>query len=104
MNHLARTTLAGLADLPDKERAILLATFEAWLDNNGSAQAAAEQLYVHRNTIHHRLRKLEQHTCQDLADPRSAALLTLAFEIERRQRHEAPAEGVDRPNAEIHTG
>ena len=51
MNHLARTALAGLADLPDKERAFLLATFEAWLDNNGSAQAAADQLYVHRNII-----------------------------------------------------
>ena len=82
MNHLARTALAGLADLPDKERAILLETFEAWLDNNGSTQAAAEQLYVHRNTVHHRLRKLELHTGQDLANPRSAALLTLAFEID----------------------
>jgi DNA-binding PucR family transcriptional regulator len=104
MNHLARTALAGLADLPDKERAILLATFEAWLDNNGSAQAAAEQLYVHRNTIHHRLRKLEQHTGQNLAHPRSVALLTLAFENERRQRHEAPAESVGCPSSEIHTG
>ncbi|HEX3795618.1 MAG TPA: helix-turn-helix domain-containing protein [Acidimicrobiales bacterium] len=76
---------------------------KAWLDNNGSAQAAAEQLYVHRNTIHHRLRKLEQHTGQDLASPRSVALLTLAFEIERRQRHEAPAESVDGPSSETHS-
>lgn len=104
MNHLARTALAGLADLPDKERAVLLATFEAWLDNNGSAQAAAEQLYVHRNTIHHRLRKLEQHTGQDLADPRSAALLTLAFEIERRQKHEAPAESVNGRSSQTRSG
>jgi DNA-binding PucR family transcriptional regulator len=94
MNHLAKTTLAGLARLPDKERALLLETFEAWLDNNGSAQAAAEQLYVHCNTIHHRLRKLEQHTGQDLANPRSASLLTLAFEIERRQRHDSTEDGV----------
>ena len=91
MNHLAQTALAGLADLSDKERAILLETFEAWLDNNGSTQMAAEQLYVHRNTIHHRLRKLEHHTGQNLANPRSAALLTLAFEIERRQRNHAIA-------------
>lgn len=48
MNHLAQATLAGLAGLPDKERAILLETFEAWLDNDGSDQAAAKQLYVHR--------------------------------------------------------
>jgi PucR C-terminal helix-turn-helix domain/GGDEF-like domain len=94
MNHLAQTTLAGLAGLPDKDRAILLETFEAWLENNGSAQAAAEQLYVHRNTIHHRLRKLEQHTGQDLANPRSAALLTLAFEIDRRRRHDSTEDSV----------
>jgi DNA-binding PucR family transcriptional regulator len=104
MNHLAQTALAGLAGLPDKERAILLETFAAWLDNNGSAQAAAEQLYVHRNTIHHRLRKLEQHTGQDLANPRSAALITLAFEIERRQRHDSTEDGVDRPNSQSHAG
>ncbi|MGD0312782.1 MAG: helix-turn-helix domain-containing protein, partial [Acidimicrobiales bacterium] len=94
MNHLAQTTLAGLAGLPDKERAVLLETLEAWLDHHGSAQAAAEQLYVHRNTIHHRLRKLEQHTGQDLANPRSAALLTLAFEIERRRRHDSAEDSI----------
>jgi hypothetical protein len=85
MNLLAQTVLAGLAGLPEKERSTLLETFEAWLDSNGSAQAAAEHLYVHRNTIHHRLRKLERSTGQDLTNPRAVALLTLAFEIERRQ-------------------
>jgi hypothetical protein len=103
MNHLARTALAGLTALPDKERAIVLETFQAWLDNNGSTQAAAEQLYVHRNTVHHRLRKLELHTGQDLANPRSAALLTLAFEIDRRQRHDA-AEGKGAPDIGFSTG
>src|ERR1700689_4804600 len=100
MNHLAQSALSGLAGLADKERAILLETFESWLDNNGSAQAAAEQLYIHRNTIHHRLRKLEQHTGQDLANPRSAALLTLAFEIERRHRHDSTEDDVDRLSSE----
>ena len=69
-----------------KREATLLETFAAWLDNNGSAQEAAEELYLHRNTIHHRLRKLEEHTGQSLANPRSVALLTLAFETERRLR------------------
>jgi hypothetical protein len=86
MEHLASVALAGLAAVPDKERITLLETFEAWLDNGGSAQGVAEQLFVHRNTVHQRLRKLEQHTGHDLNDPRSAAILTLAFEIERRRR------------------
>ena len=104
MNHLAQTTLAGLAGLPDKERAASSKPSEAWLDNNGSAQAAAEQLYVHRNTVHHRLRKLEQHTGHDLANPRSATLLTLAFEIERRQRHGSTEDSFSRPRSDTHTG
>ena len=84
MRHLAETVLAGLHDLPDKERTTLLDTFAAWLDSDGSVQATAERLYVHRNTVHHRLRRIEESTGQKLTHPRSAALLTFAFEIARR--------------------
>jgi hypothetical protein len=84
MERLAKVALAGLDSIPSKERITLLETFGAWLDSGGSAKRASEQLFVHRNTVHQRLRKLEMHTGQDLGDPRSAALLTLAFEIDRR--------------------
>jgi hypothetical protein len=84
MERLARVVLAGLDLIPDKERTTLLETFGAWLDCGGSAHKASEQLFVHRNTVHQRLRKLEMYTGQDLGDPRSAALITLAFEIDRR--------------------
>lgn len=84
MERLARVALAGLDLIPNKERTTLLETFGAWLDSGGSAQKASEQLFVHRNTVHQRLRKLEMYTGQDLGDPRSAALITLAFEIDRR--------------------
>ena len=88
MEHLANVALAGLSLVPKKERATLLETLGVWLDNGGSARKASEQLFVHRNTVHQRLRKLETHTGQKLANPRSAALLTLAFEIDRRQREQ----------------
>jgi hypothetical protein len=84
MERLAKVALAGLDLIPDKERVTLLETFGAWLDSGGSAQRASEQLFVHRNTVHQRLRKLEMYTGQDLGDPRSVALITLAFEIDRR--------------------
>lgn len=84
MERLAKVALAGLDLIPNKERITLLETFGAWLDSGGSAQKASEQLFVHRNTVHQRLRKLEMYTGQDLSDPRSAALITLAFEIDRR--------------------
>ena len=84
MERLAKVALAGLDSIPKKERITLLETFGVWLDSAGSAQKASEQLFVHRNTVHQRLRKLEMYTGQDLGDPRSAALITLAFEIDRR--------------------
>lgn len=84
MERLARATFAGLASIPNKERKALLETLGAWLDCGGSAQKASEHLFVHRNTVHLRLRKIEMYTGQSLGDPRSAALMTLAFEIDRR--------------------
>jgi hypothetical protein len=92
MAHLANVTLGGLAAIPSKERATLLETLGVWLDNGGSAQKTSEHLFVHRNTVHQRLRKLEMHTGLSLADPRSAALLTLAYETDRR-----PSDSSQRP-------
>ncbi|MGB8195603.1 MAG: helix-turn-helix domain-containing protein [Acidimicrobiales bacterium] len=85
MEILASIALGDLTLVPTKDRATLLDTFGAWLDNGGSAQKASEQLFVHRNTVHQRLRKLEKYTGQNLGDPRSVALLTLAYEIDRRK-------------------
>lgn len=87
MERLARATFAGLASIPNKERKALLETLGAWLDCGGSAQKASEHLFVHRNTVHLRLRKIEMYTGKSLGDPRSAALMTLAFEIDRRAQH-----------------
>jgi hypothetical protein len=94
MGRVAKEAFAGLESVPHKERHTLLETLGAWLDCGGSAQRASEQLFVHRNTVHQRLRKLEMYTGQNLSDPRSTALVTLAFEIERRAwraRSEVPA-------------
>jgi hypothetical protein len=91
MERLAAVTFAGLETVPDKERNTLLETLGVWLDAGGSAQRASKQLFVHRNTVHQRLRKLETYTGQDLTDPRSVALVTLAYEIDRRpQQHSDP--------------
>lgn len=85
MPRIARGVFAGLDDLPTTDRATLLATFGAWLDNAGSAEATAKQLYVHPNTVRYRLRRLEERTGRTLSDPRRLAELSLAYEIELRQ-------------------
>lgn len=83
MRRLASRSLAGLDALSPRDRRLLLETFGAWLDN-GSADVTAEALYVHPNTVRHRLRRIESLTERSLSDPRTIAELALAYEIDRR--------------------
>ena len=84
MRHVAGSILAALGQIPADQRAVLLATLGAWLDNGGSASKAASVLFCHPNTVRHRMRRLEQLTGRSLSDPRGIAELSLAFEIDRR--------------------
>lgn len=84
MQRIGRSILGALDDLPEDERAVLVETFEAWLDAGGSANATAAKIYVHPNTVRHRLRRIEERTGKSLSRPRDVAELCLAFEIDRR--------------------
>ncbi|HEV2344096.1 MAG TPA: helix-turn-helix domain-containing protein [Actinocrinis sp.] len=86
MERIARTVLSGLTGLPTTDRELLLSTFGAWFNGGGSAETAARELHVHPNTVRNRLRRLEEHTRRDLADPRQVAELSLAYEVDRRAR------------------
>lgn len=57
----------------------LTETLEAWLDALGDVRAAAAALFVHPNTLRYRLRRLEEVSGLDIADPeqRFAAMLQL---------------------------
>jgi len=84
MSRITSNILGPLDDLPAHERDALLDTLDAWLDNGGSAERAANVLYLHPNTVRQRLRKLEQRTGRALSDPRAAAELCIALETARR--------------------
>lgn len=84
MSRIAENVLGPLDDLPRHERDALLDTLDAWFDNGGSAERAANVLYVHPNTVRQRLRKLEQYTGRALGDPRAAAELCIALETRYR--------------------
>jgi hypothetical protein len=71
--------LGGLLDLPDDEREVLLDTLEAFLESDGSPTRAADELYCHRNTVMHRLRRIETVTGRKLTDPRSRLHWQLAL-------------------------
>lgn len=83
---MARRVLGGLDSLPRTDRETILETFGAWLDNQGSADGAARQLFVHPNTVRYRLRRLEERTGRPLSEPRCVAELSVAYEVERRLR------------------
>lgn len=88
---IAEITLGSFHDLPVDERQSLLETFGAWLDNEGSLQAAADTLFCHPNTVRNRLRRIEEHTGRSLNKPRDLAELCLAFEVAARITERPPS-------------
>jgi hypothetical protein len=75
---LAQDILGPLLGLPDADS--LLETLALWFECGGSASAAAERQHFHRNTIHQRLRRIEQLTGRSVSHPVGAAELYLALE------------------------
>jgi hypothetical protein len=78
-SRLVGQSLGGLLELPDDEREVLLDTLAAFLGSDGSPTRAADELYCHRNTVMHRLRRIETVTGRKVTDPRSRLLWQLAL-------------------------
>jgi hypothetical protein len=78
-SRLVGQSLGRLLELPDDERAVLLETLAAFLAADGSPTRAADALYCHRNTVMHRLRRIESVTGRKLTDARSRLLWQLAL-------------------------
>jgi len=87
-SQLADQVLAPVLDLPDAERATLLDTLDMWYACAGSCTDAAKRLHYHRNTIHHRLRRIEQLTGRSCSDPVASAELYVALQAVRLTRPE----------------
>ncbi|MHB9757149.1 PucR family transcriptional regulator [Streptomyces sp. BYX5S] len=75
---LARTVLAGLADLAPHERDRLVEAVTTYCDT-GSASAAARELYCHRNTVLNRLARFEALTGYRPTRPADAATILFAL-------------------------
>jgi hypothetical protein len=76
---LIQQSFGRLMELPEDERDVLLETLSAFLANDGSPTRAADALYCHRNTVMHRLRRIETVTGRKLTDTRSRLLWQLAL-------------------------
>ena len=64
-------------------RAVALDTARAWFTNGGSTSRIARALHVHRNTVRYRIRRLQELTGRDLAQPLDAAEVHVALECVR---------------------
>ena len=66
---IARRTVAPLIEYDRRRHAQLVETLRVWLDHHWAIQPTAEALYVHRNTLQKRLRRIETLLGVDLQDP-----------------------------------
>ena len=78
--------IRGVALSPDADSAVLLSTLRVWFAERGATSSAAAKLHVHRNTVRYRLRRVEELTGRDLAEPAGIAELHLALEATRIPR------------------
>jgi hypothetical protein len=84
MGKIRSQVLRRLKELPTAESTILLDTFQAWMQEGGSANDTATKIFCHPNTVRHRLRRIEELTDRSLSRPLDIAELCLAFEVEQR--------------------
>lgn len=68
----------------------LLETTVTFLDNYGSVEGTARQLYVHANTVRYRLKRIQDVTGYWPTDARDAYVLRLAITLGRLQRETRP--------------
>jgi hypothetical protein len=80
---VAYQVLGAVLELPTEDRVTLLQTLQAWFDQAGSAERAAEQLYCHPNTVRYRLRRIHELTGRSLSEPYGVADLAAALQALR---------------------
>ncbi|MBF6434961.1 PucR family transcriptional regulator [Nocardia cyriacigeorgica] len=73
-------TLAAFDGLRPDDADDLVRTLSAWFELAGSTAAVGQRMHLHRNTVLHRLKRVEKLTGIALAVPAEAALLYLAVQ------------------------
>ena len=79
INSLLHPALVRLARYDAANRSNLLNTLEAYLDNDRNAQQCANKLYLHRNSLQYRVRRIQEIAGINLDDPQERAYLRLSF-------------------------
>ncbi|WP_372697324.1 PucR family transcriptional regulator [Arthrobacter sp. JSM 101049] len=88
---LVQRLLGPVIEHDRKNQTAFMATLEAYLGNQRSAQKTAMLLFVHRQTVIYRIRKIGELTGLDLAESDSVARLWLALQAYYAMGNQAPA-------------
>ncbi|GAA0612346.1 helix-turn-helix domain-containing protein [Kribbella sandramycini] len=76
----ADAVLGPLFDLPTDDRQTLLQTVDVWSKAGGNVTDTAAELSCHRNTVRHRLGRIETLTGRSLSEPRGIAEVLTALQ------------------------
>ncbi|MBR0404493.1 MAG: helix-turn-helix domain-containing protein [Eggerthellaceae bacterium] len=76
---LLHPAIAKLAHYDQMNQSNLLNTLKVYLDHDRNAQRCANLLYLHRNSLQYRVRRIQEIANVDLDDPEERAYLRLSF-------------------------
>jgi DNA-binding PucR family transcriptional regulator len=77
---LVHSVLGRVLELPREDSSLTIETVRTWLDADGSTSAAAERLFLHRNTVRYRLSRFEELTGRKLSRPSDTTEVFVALE------------------------
>ena len=75
--------IGRLIEAEQMQEGDLCETLEAYLEHNCNANATAEALFIHRNTMRYRMNKIRRILDDDISDISVFLELKLAFAIKR---------------------
>ena len=93
-------TLAPLAAYDEQYETDLVATVEAYLDNDGNVAATAKQLFTHRHTVRYRLERVKELCGLDIFSTEGREKLGLGLKAMRVLGIPAPTGPADEPGTE----
>ena len=88
-------TIQPLADYDEQYETELVATVEAYLDNDGNVAATAKQLFTHRHTVRYRLERVRELCGHDVSSTEGPGEARPRPQSDARARHRlAPRPGA----------
>jgi len=79
--HLLQGRLARLDEIDRTQNSVYIATLRAYFDASGDMVKAAQHLFVHRNTLRYRLRRIQDICGLDLENPEERLVAELQLRL-----------------------